>query len=126
MIGEALSFGLVGLANTAVGLLVIFGCMAFAGTSPLVSNAIGYGFGLGVSFLLNGRFTFRQSRLFFGMLTRFLSVCALSYAANAACVGVLAARDKYAAQIAGVAIYAALSFVLCRVFVFRERRDSAR
>jgi putative flippase GtrA len=122
MIGEFLSYSLVGLANTVIGLVVIFGCLRFLGTSALLANAIGYAVGISFSFVMNGRLTFGRSRLSFAMFIKFVLVSALSYTANVCCVYLLAPWNKYLAESAGMAIYTATSFLLCRVFAFQVER----
>jgi putative flippase GtrA len=50
---------LVGLLNTGLGYAIIFGCMYGLGLSPVLSNALGYGLGMSISYFLNRSFTFR-------------------------------------------------------------------
>ena len=117
---QAVIYALVGVANTAIGLVVIFVGLAVFDLPGLIANAIGYAVGFAVSFVLNGKVTFRQERLSAAMLVRFLGICALAYAANAICVVGLAGQNKYLAQAAGVALYTVFSFFLCRRFVFGD------
>ena len=126
MIGrQAVLYAVAGMVNTLVGLVVIFAGLALFGLPALAANAIGYAAGFAVSFVLNGKMTFRQQRLSRAMLGRFLLVCAVSYAANAACVAALTAHDKYLAQVAGMAVYTVLGFLLSRAFVFTGVRTAA-
>ena len=46
---QALKFGLVGVANTVLGLAVILAAMSLLGLSPLLSNVVGYAAGLCLS-----------------------------------------------------------------------------
>lgn len=114
------TFLAVGAANTLAGLAVIFGCLHFFDLSPLAANAVGYAVGLAMSFVLNGRFTFRRAPMSAAIFGRFLLVIGAAYAANAAAVLVLSPANRYLAQVAGMAIYTVLSFAGCRLFVFRH------
>ena len=72
-------FGLAGIANTLAGYGVILVAL-FAGASDIAANAMGYAFGLLVSFTLNRRFVFgRLSRPLVQEMTRFLLAFALAY-----------------------------------------------
>lgn len=123
---QAALYAVAGMLNTMVGLGVIFAGLALFDLPALVANAIGYAVGLAVSFVLNGKLTFRQQRLSGAMLGRFLLVCAVAYLANAICVVVLTPYDKYLGQLAGMAVYTALGFLLSRAFVFTDVRAAAR
>lgn len=123
---QAVLYAVTGLINTMVGLGVIFAGLALFGLPALAANAIGYAAGFAVSFVLNGKLTFRQQRLSGAMLGRFLLVCGVAYAANAVCVAALAAQDKYLAQLAGMAVYTVLGFLLSRAFVFTGMPPAAR
>jgi len=119
-------FLLVGIANTLVGLAVIFAAKALAGAGDLAANASGYAVGLALSFALNRTWTFRDRGRLSPAALRFLLAFALAYLANLATVfGLrdLAGVDSYVAQAAGVVPYTALFFVASRAFVFRDRRQ---
>jgi putative flippase GtrA len=121
-------FLFVGIANTLVGLAVIFAAKALAGAGDLAANASGYAVGLVLSFTLNRNWTFRDRGRLSPAALRFLLAFALAYLANLATVfGLrdLAGVDSYVAQAAGVIPYTALFFVASRVFVFRDHRQDA-
>ncbi|CAN0617400.1 GtrA family protein [Burkholderia multivorans] len=108
---QPLAYALVGVANTAIGMTVIFVLMAL-GVPPVPSNAAGYALGLLTSFHLNSRITFRvaTSR---GNLVRFLVVAAVAYAGNLLVViAVLRlTASPHLAQIAGIPVYLAIGFL---------------
>lgn len=121
-------FLLVGVANTLVGLAVIFAAKALAGAGDLAANASGYAVGLTLSFALNRSWTFRDRGRLSPAALRFMLAFALAYLANLATVfGLrdLAGVDSYVAQAAGVVPYTALFFLASRAFVFREHRQDA-
>ena len=111
-------FVLVGAANTAFTLAVILALQTFTG--PYVANAIGYVAGLALSFVLNARWTFSQSRLRGSQAVRFLVVFLFAYGANFATLRALLLSGVGAnlAQLLAMPIYTAVFFVLCRVCVF--------
>ena len=61
LIFQFLRYSLVGLLNTALGLLVIWGLM-LAGFGPYSANVAGYAVGLVLSFFLNRAWTFHAQR----------------------------------------------------------------
>ncbi len=80
-----LRYGLVGMANTAVGYSVILAGLA-AGLGDIASNATGYAAGLTLSFVLNRRWTFGERAVSRGAPMRFLLSFAVAYGANLAVV----------------------------------------
>ncbi|HVN41254.1 MAG TPA: GtrA family protein [Steroidobacteraceae bacterium] len=124
-LARPLKFLATGLANTAVGLGVIYAGM-WAGLGDLVANLVGYAVGLTVSFTLNRRWTFEHRGHAGRAALRFaLSVC-VAYAANVATL--LAVRDglglsSWLAQAAAVAPYTVILYLLSAHFVFPEGRS---
>lgn len=116
-------FLLVGMFNTVFGFAVIFACMYPAKLGPLLSNVIGYGCGLVTSYALNKWFTFRSTARGTAEPLRFLLVFGLSYLLNLAALFVfvryLAMHEGLAQLVAG-AVYVGASYVMNRVFVFRQ------
>lgn len=127
----AVRYIVVGLANTLIGLLVIYACMFAFGLGDVSANAVGYTVGLLTSFALNKRWTFSHEGDVFPSFVRFFVIVLLSYAANLATV--LLATDvmgwnRYVAQGVGVVPYAVVGYVGSRLFAFRSpaRRSPAR
>jgi putative flippase GtrA len=117
---------LVGLLNSAVGLVFIFLCMSL-GLNDVLSNAVGYMAGFSVSFVVNSKWTFQQGRPTSSIFVRFLLVTGVAYAGNL-CV-MLVVRDSLhidhrLAQLFGVATYTLIGFFGARLFAFRIKRNS--
>lgn len=115
----------VGVVNTLVGLTCIYAAMALLGLGLVASNAIGYAVGVAISFMLNRSWTFGQSGAWGGPLARWLGVVAVSYACNIAAAS-FAHRslgvDAYVAQLVGVVVYTAVSFLGAKLFAFAPPR----
>ena len=79
---QAIRFGLVGFANTALTLIVIFAFQTLTPVGPYWANVIGYGVGLLSSFLLNSRWTFGVARWELNRAAKFLVAFAIAYGAN--------------------------------------------
>lgn len=114
-------FGVVGLVNTAVGLAVLYGAL-FAGFGDFASNALGYGCGLVVSFVLHRGWTFAGRT---GSLPRdavgFALAWATAYGANLAAIAsgrALGYIDNPFVQLAGVMVFAATFYVITSRMVF--------
>jgi len=122
-------FLLVGLANTGVGLLCIWGAMRFLELSVVAANFIGYGCGLAVSFTLNRSWTFSSNEAIARSLPRWLAMAVVAYVVNL--VIVLAAHrlggvDPYLAQPLGIGAYTAIMFLGSRCYVFCNPRPILR
>lgn len=129
---QALRFGAVGMVNTAVGLGTIWLAMAL-GAAPLPANALGYGLGLCVSFVLNRSWTFRRAGgaragAGLGEAGRFLAAFAIAWSLNLAVLWTLLRVTEvspYLLQIAAMATYTLAFFLLCRTWVFAPPRGGA-
>lgn len=118
-------FVLVGVANTALGYSVIFGCLYLAGMSPEFSNIIGYLIGLVASYFLHRNYTFRSKRQPKTEFFNFVVVFLIAYVANLATLIILVrALEAHAgfSQIIAGAVYVATSYLLNRNYVFRPYR----
>jgi putative flippase GtrA len=121
-IGQLARYLCVGAVNSIVGLAFIYLAMA-AGFGDVVSNAIGYTIGFGVSLVGNSRWTFRRTGLEARTALRFGIVMGVAYAANL--LALLFSRDallvgSHVAQLVGVATYTAVGFLGSRHFAFRS------
>jgi putative flippase GtrA len=121
-------YGLVGLANTVVGLSVIYVAMHVFHWHYATANVLGYCLGLTVSFFLNKRFTFRSPRaiplrepLFF--LLVFGASFAIQMGALVLFVEVLRV-NRFAAQALAMAMYTAIGYAGNKLITFRARRAS--
>jgi putative flippase GtrA len=122
IVSQALRFGLVGTANTAIGLLLIYSLMYFFDANPLLANAGGYAVGMGIGFALNRKWTFSDDGAIRNTLPRYLMVLALAYLANhgVAIAGIrILHMNPYSVQLLGMGVYTTLNFFGCRHFAFR-------
>ena len=127
LFAEAIRFGLVGVANTVLGLGTIYACLFLLGWTDAPANAAGYSLGLLQSFVLNRNWTFRSRvRLLPGLLS-FLAVFAVAYGLNLGLVLGLrhAGVGPGIAHAAGMPVYTLAFFLLSRSLVFRSRYDAA-
>jgi putative flippase GtrA len=119
LFSQLMRYGLVGVANTFVGLGVILILQMLAGLDPYSANAGGYAVGLATSFLLNRAWTFRVSDRPADRLLRFMLAFAISYTANLGTLALLINPvGMVAAQAVAVVVYSTIFFVFCRVYVF--------
>lgn len=111
----------VGALNTLLGYGIIFFAMYGLKLSPEISNVLGYGIGLLVSFTLTKTFTFRSTGAIRPEFARFLIVFAVSYAANLAVLS-LAVRILHwhagVSQVLAGGCYIICSYYLNKRFVF--------
>jgi putative flippase GtrA len=124
LIREARRFLSVGVANTVVGLLVIYAAKWFLHFGDVAANVLGYSIGLMLSFALNSRWTFSYNGPRLPALARFIFVTPAAYGVNLATV--LAAihwfgLNSYVAQALGIVPYTVTSFLASKYFVFRNR-----
>lgn len=122
---SAVRFAIVGLANSVSGLLVIY-LAKIIGAGEVLSNALGYAFGLILSFNLNKNWTFLYRRSSGGALLRFSLVTAVAYLANLAVVVLLidGGVNSFVAQACGVPVYAILGYIGYRWFAFPTDAES--
>lgn len=118
-----LRFGVVGIANSAID-LVVFGLALAAGAVPLAANAIGWAVAVLFSYVANSRWSFERDRSLGDARAalRFFALGALitlgvSSGAIAALAGVIGA---FPAKLIGLAAAAVLSFLAARWSI--ERR----
>ena len=117
------AFSLVGVVNGIVGVSVIV-FAGLLGASPIVSNVLGYGAGLVVSFILNSRVTFHARVVDRYTLMRFLGAFAASFAVNLLAVEIAEWRldtHRLVASLAGTPLYILMFYLLCEHWVFRQR-----
>ena len=124
-------FALAGVANTAVGFLVIAGLDVGLGVNPHRANAAGYFVGLVLSFYLNRRFVFRAAKPAALAAPKFMAAAGCAFVLNQAVLAaasfLLGSGDiaRLAAQGAAVATYTVTLFLLSRLWVFAESTDAA-
>ncbi len=119
---QAISFGLVGVLNTAIGFGTIVLAQTVFGLPPVVANILGYAAGLTNSFLMNRAVTFRGAGRDSATVARFLLAFVIAYGANLAVLLTLLALRPEAAlawQAVAMVVYTGLFFVISKVYVFR-------
>jgi putative flippase GtrA len=121
-------YGAVGVANTLIGYAIIVSAL-WLGAGDYLSNALGYGLGLGFAYLMHRNWTFRVKRRgSFIEVVRFYGSAAVSYAAN---IGFLAlARsagyvENSLAQLAAMGVYSVTFLLIANVWVFAVRDQPA-
>jgi putative flippase GtrA len=121
--GELVRYGLVGVANNFVGLLVIYAALKL-GLSPIVANIIGYSVGLITSYLGNKKFTFANSKKSSGK-KGFIISFGIAYSLNLivliACAK-LGEIHKLIPQIFAVVAYSFSFFILMKFWIFKAEK----
>lgn len=120
------AFSLVGVANTVAGVTVIL-VAGLLGANAILSNALGYGTGLIISFTLNSLFTFQGRAINRFTMLRFLSAFAFSFLLNIGAVYLTTTIFGFhglLASLAGVPLFTGVFYVLCEYWVFRARAES--
>jgi putative flippase GtrA len=122
---QFLTFCCVGMANTLLGLAVIYALKLFIGASDLSANVAGYALGMAVSFLVNKVVTFGHARDYLGAVLRFVLVQIVAYALNLVTVLLLirGGANSYAAQALGIIPYSVSGFLGAKFFVFAIARQ---
>lgn len=114
---------LTGLANSAIGWVIIAVCL-LAGMSGFAANAAGYAVGIVCAFTLNRHYVFGIRGPISGTeITRFLVVFMIAYGANVATLLVaqsLAGDQGFITQIPALVTYSLVFFVLSQVLVFKS------
>ncbi|NIF76620.1 GtrA family protein [Paraburkholderia sp. Cy-641] len=119
---QLVRFLLVGAFNTGFGYCIIFFCMYALKLAPEFSNFIGYAIALGVSYVLNRRFTFESKSKRRGEVARFLVVFLIAYVSNLLLLIFLVRVvqiDKGVSQILSGVLYVGLSFLMNKYYVFK-------
>ncbi len=123
---QALRFATVGVINTLIGLMCIYGCMYVLNLNYIAANSVGYAVGIVISFLLNKSWTFNHKGHWLEAFVKWLPVVGIAYALNLASV---VASHRYfgiseaIAQLVGVFVYSVMSFLGGRYFAFALRQD---
>jgi putative flippase GtrA len=116
-----LRFALVGCANTVFGFAAIMTAGSLLQLGDVAANAVGYGCGLLLSFVLNRHYTFRYEVRSAGALVRYLLAFAVSYGVN---VGVLVVfievlgQSSVLGQAVAICSYSIVFYALSRWVVF--------
>lgn len=116
----------VGVANTLVGLSVIYAAKWFFHFGDVSANALGYAVGLCVSFILNSRWTFAHRGPQLPALAKFLLISLVAYGMNLLTVMIAihyVGLNDYIAQALGIPPYTLTSFFASKYLVFRSKNQ---
>ena len=117
---QFIKYNLIGIVNTIVGFSIVFSLMFF-GVGAMPSNAIGYAIGSIVSYYLNSKYTFHSSENHKKQALKFFIVLAISYGLNFLTLQwLLQTINPYIAQLISALVYTLSSFILAKIFVFKE------
>ncbi|WP_409212534.1 GtrA family protein [Desulfurella amilsii] len=120
-----LKYLLVGIINTIVGYGIIFSLM-FIGTSPEISNIIGYAIGIIVSYALNKIYTFKSKahpkKEFPKFVLSLLTSYGLNFLTLILCIHIFKI-NPYISQIISGAVYTLSGFVFLKYFAFRNQLE---
>lgn len=120
-----LRFATAGALNTLAGAAVILALDLGLGLAPSLANAAGYFAGFLLAWVLHRRFVFRSGDASLAAKARYAASTAFAFGANQAALhailalGGAAPATRAAAQVAGIATYSVLQFLLLRSWVFR-------
>jgi putative flippase GtrA len=121
-------FGGVGVVTTLVGGAVIMTLDVGLHLDRRLANTVGFVVGVGLSFLLQGRFVFRGEGRREGLVWRYLVAIATAFAVNQGVLGLAgavlpqAAYGRATAQLLAMGSYTVTQFVLLRLWVFRPAK----
>lgn len=111
---------IVGIANTLLTLSIIFTLM-YCGISLYYANAMGYGAGILLSFILNSLFTF-STNISGKKLVKFLISCLICYLINLGVIKLfltLFPEMKYLAQLLGMGFYTVSGFIINKMWAMK-------
>ena len=124
-------FVVIGVLNSLLGMLIMFGLYNLAGCSYWLSTAANYGVTALIGFLANRHFTFHDTRSPWRLLPRFVLNILCCYAVAYGLAKPLAAwvlsflpkeTHENLAMLAGMGLCGLLNYLGQRHFVFRGRR----
>lgn len=125
-LGLVSRFGLVGIANTALGFGIIAALDVGLGVNRQLANAVGYAAGMLLSFALNRAFVFRSRARAGSTAPRFVAALLMAFCLNQVVLFVLGhvvgqtTLERLGSQLLAMGSYTVAFFLLCRLWVFRE------
>lgn len=122
-IKQAIKYGVVGLSNTLITMIVIFVMMKLLGCREGLSNLSGYVAGLLNSFVWNKQWTFKGSETGWKKgAVRFGAAFVVCYVLQYVLVMVLNHQltiDHYYNHLLGMAFYTVLNFLMNKFYTFK-------
>jgi putative flippase GtrA len=123
----AISFGLVGVANTAIDFAVFWYLVTHRSLDPVGANAVSQSIAIVNSYLMNRFWTFRQSSPKIRPAASFLMFVAVSVAGMAIASLVIIALSGLSAPLfakaASIVVTFGWNYTLNRYLVFKESRE---
>lgn len=115
-------FLLAGLFNMLLGWSLI-SLFIFLGNGPYLSNAISYGIGFIVSFILNKHYVFSSSGKRIEEVIKFLFSIAIAYSLNLVALHMLIqlSVNIYYGQLLAALVYSGSMYLLSRLWIFAIR-----
>ena len=121
MFKEFLRYNLVGIINTVIGFGIIILLMS-VGVDALKSNAIGYGVGAVLSYILNSKYTFKDTEYKSRKIVIFFLILTVAYGLNYIVLqSLLPLLNSYLAQVFAAIMYTVSAFVLMKFLVFSTK-----
>ncbi len=111
---------LVGLANTLLTLTIIF-ILTYLHFNLYIANAIGYSYGILLSFILNSFFTFSVN-FKITRLIKFLITCLICYFINITAINfflIIYPTKIYLAQLFGMGLYTITGFIINKLWAMK-------
>ena len=121
-------YNLIGVVNTVFGFSLVF-FFIYMGVENILSNFLGYFFGIIVSFFLNKKYTFRQYNMGKKIILGFFMILAVAYVVNAFIFWYLIEYYRfspYFAQLVSGSVYTILSFIAMKTFLFTEKNKKEK
>ncbi|MFH1156139.1 MAG: GtrA family protein [Pseudomonadota bacterium] len=122
-LGEMTRFGIVGLLNTAITLLVIYVLHVWLNAAYLLANAVGFLVGFMNSFVMNRRWTFNSKGNVLQESILFVIIFLISYLIQVATLVVFKDYLQFStvvSQILGMVSYTLTNFMGNRMVTFRK------
>lgn len=121
---QVVKYGVVGLSNTLITMVVIWVMMKLFGCREGLSNLTGYVAGLLNSFIWNKRWTFKGSSTGWRKgAVRFAVAFGICYVLQYVLILVLNSRltiDHYYNHLIGMVFYTAISFLMNKFYTFKS------
>ncbi len=116
-------FVVVGLANTVIGLAVIFAFRSIV--NDFLANLLGYMLVVPLSFLTHRRLSFRDVGSLWQAFVRYLPTVTIGYTVNLTVLtyGLSVNANPYLIQSVAISAYVAVTYLLSRYFVFRSQNE---
>jgi putative flippase GtrA len=124
--GQLARYLVVGASNTAIT-LASYAVLVRAGLPPVVASVVAFAAGAANGYRLNRAWTFRSALRGLGTAGRYVVVALLGAGLNAGAVAVAVSHDhlpRVAGEVAILQVVTAVTFVLCRRWVFERAAAS--